>query len=105
MHWASPGLRSEVETAAAVRPVFLSEWGFEQGSDSVADGTITNYADPFRQFVDRLGVSHTAWGAGSSWFPSMFDVNHGLLVGEGVMGGFVEDWFYDKRNDDRPAGL
>ncbi len=98
MHWAEPSLRDEITTAAAVHPVFVSEWGFEQGSDDIVDGTISSYGNPFRQFIDGLGVSWTAWCASSSWFPRMFDTNYNLLVGEGYMGGFTKDWLYDMRN-------
>ena len=98
MHWSDPSLRDEITTAAAVHPVFVTEWGFEQGAHEIVDGTISSYGSPFRQFIDGLGVSWTAWCASSSWFPSMFDSNYNLLVGEGYMGGFTKDWLYDMRN-------
>jgi hypothetical protein len=104
MHWASPSLQQEIRTAAAAHPVFMSEWGFEQGAHEIVDGTISSYGNPFRQFVDSLGLSWTAWCASNSWFPSMFDQNYSLLVGEGYMGGFAKDWLYDRRNDDLPGG-
>jgi endoglucanase len=103
MHWAEPSLRDEITTAAAAHPVFVSEWGFEQNSNEIVDGTISSYGNPFRQFIDGLGVSWTAWCASSSWFPRMFDNNYNLLVGEGYMGGFTKDWLYDMRNDGVPV--
>jgi endoglucanase len=102
MHWESQELRTQVQTAAAAHPVFMSEWGFEEHSDEVVDGTISSYGRPFQQFLDAMPVSWTAWCASSSWFPSMFDDNYNLLVGEGYMGGFVKDWLYERRNDNLP---
>jgi endoglucanase len=105
IHWNDPELRNEVTTAAAAHPVFMSEWGFEQGSDEIVDGTISSYGSPFKQFVEQQGLSWTGWCASSSWFPPMFNDDYSLGVGEGRMGGFLKDWLYERRNDDLPLGL
>jgi hypothetical protein len=102
MHWESQDLRDQVTRAAAAHPVFMSEWGFQENSDDIVDGTISSYGRPFRQFLDALPISWTSWCASNSWFPSMFDDNYNLLVGEGYMGGFVKDWLYERRNDNLP---
>jgi hypothetical protein len=110
MHWTMTGVVSGAEAAAAVHPVFLTEWGFESGSNAVVDGTATSYGDPFKAWVDQLGVSWTAWCASNVWYSRMFETNTDpsatdsfkLLVGSGVMGGFAKDWLYEKRNDHSP---
>ncbi len=102
-HWAQTSLRDEIATAAAAHPVFVTEWGFQQGSNDILDGTITSYGAPFKQFVEQQGVSWTAWCASSSWGPPMFNDDYSLRVGEGEMGGFAKDWLYEKRNDDLPT--
>jgi endoglucanase len=105
MHWGYQGLHDQITTAAALFPVFLTEWGFEQGSDSVVDGTITSYGNPFKAFVNDLGASWTIWVAHYSWFPAMYtDANWTLAVGEGSSGGFAKDWLYEQRDNDLPGG-
>jgi endoglucanase len=102
-HWGQPSLRTQISTAAAWHPLFLTEWGFQQGSNDILDGTITSYGAPFKQFVEEQKVSWTAWCASSSWGPPMFDDAYLLRVGEGEMGGFAKDWLYEKRDADQPS--
>ena len=79
--------------------MFLSEWGFEQGSDAVVDGTISSYGNGFKAFANNLGVSWTAWVAHYQWFPAMYaDSNWTLAAGEGSMGGSAKDWLYEQRD-------
>jgi endoglucanase len=103
MHWEQQSLRDEITTAAESVPVFVSEWGYEEGSDEVVDGNQSNYGEPFKQFIEQQQLSWTAWVAHNTWFPSMFDNDWNLLVGEGYMGGFAKDWLYERRNDDLAA--
>ena len=105
MHWEYEGLRNEITTAKSLAPVFLTEWGFEQHSDDVVDGTISSYGNPFKAFVNDNGLSWIAWVAHYAWFPAMYaDANWTLAVGEGRMGGFAKDWLYEQRDNDLPAG-
>ena len=102
LHWDEMSLRNEITTAAAAHPVFVSEWGFQQGGNEIVDGTISSYGNPFKQFIEQHRLSWTAWCASSSWGPPMFEMNYALRVGEGEMGGFAKDWLYEKRDADRP---
>lgn len=102
-HWANASLRNQIVTAAAVHPVFLTEWGFQSGSNRILDGTISSYGAPFKQFVEDQKLSWTAWCASSSWGPPLFNSDYSLRVGEGEMGGFTKDWLYEKRDADLPA--
>jgi hypothetical protein len=102
-HWKQISLRNQITTALANHPVIITEWGFEQSTNTILDGTVTSYGNAFRQFVDDRRISWTAWCASRSWRPVMFTSSYGLLVGEGSMGGFVKDWLYDKRDSDQPA--
>lgn len=106
-HWTQPSLRAQITTAAAVAPVFMTEWGFEEGlvqdGDHLLDGTITSYGDPLKAFIEQNGLSWSAWCASSTWGPPMFNADYTLRVGEGEMGGFVKDWLYEQRDDDQPS--
>jgi hypothetical protein len=104
LHWGFEELRTEITTAAAVHPVFMSEWGFHEGDEEIVNGTITSYGTPFKAFVDGLGLSWTAWCASHNWFPPMFNRDGTLRVGEGEMGGFTKDWLYEQRDNNRPSG-
>jgi hypothetical protein len=99
MHWLG-GSRAwytnHITTAALAHPVIMTEWGFqEDSSDSGLQGTITNYGDPLKDFLDYYGIGMTAWVASYDWGPSMFNNDWTLRVGEGQMGGFTKDWLYD----------
>jgi hypothetical protein len=103
LHWPNAALRQHITTAAAVHPVFVTEWGFQEGSNMILDGTITSYAAPFKQFLEDNKLSWTAWCASDNWGPPMFHDDYSLRVGEGEMGGFVKDLLYEKRNSDLPV--
>jgi endoglucanase len=102
-HWANPSLRQQIVTAAAVHPVFVTEWGFQENLSALLGGTITSYGAPFTQFLEENKLSSTAWCASSNWGPPMFNIDYTLRVGAGEMGGFVKDFLYEKRDSDRPA--
>ena len=102
-HWANASLRTQIATAAAAHPVFLSEWGFQSGANAILDGTISSYGAPFKQFVEDYRLSWTAWCASNNWGPPMFNADYSLRVGEGEMGGFAKDWLYEKRDSDLPS--
>ena len=98
--------RNQITTCAAVHPVIMTEWGFSQSissdTDVLLNGTISNYGQPLKDFVERHGISNTAWVASHNWGPPMFNTDWTLRCGEGEMGCFVKDWLYAKRNDDQP---
>jgi len=102
-HFNSPSLRTELSTAAAVKPVIVTEWGFQQGGNTILNGNVTNYGGPFKQFLENQKVSWTGWCASRSWQPAMFRTDFVLKVGEGSLGGFVKDWLYEKRAADQPT--
>jgi hypothetical protein len=102
-HYPNASLRSQITTAAAVHPVFVTEWGFQDGANAILDGTITSYGAPFKQFLEDNKLSWTAWCASSNWGPPMFNSDYTLRIGEGEMGGFVKDFLYEKRDSDLPA--
>ncbi len=105
-HWKSQALRDQVTTAAALAPVFMTEWGFEESltdNGGLLSGTITSYGDPLKAFVEANGLSWSAWCASSTWGPPMFNTDYTLRTGEGEMGGFVKDWLYEKKDADQPS--
>ncbi|MFH1369934.1 MAG: cellulase family glycosylhydrolase [Planctomycetota bacterium] len=102
-HWINETLYHTTNLAAAAHPVVLGEWGFiSDGSGGTLDGTITNYGDPLREFVEGLGIGNIAWVSSPDWQPPMYDYNDyndnsiwTLTEGDGYMGCFVKDWLYD----------
>jgi len=101
MHWAQPALREQIATAAAAHAVFHTEWGFQTGvsgeNGAVVDGTASGYGVPFRDFLERQGISWTAWCASHDWAPAIFNPDWTLRTGEGGMGGFLKRWLHDER--------
>ena len=89
--------------AFAVSVAACSDEPSSEGDDDGGESGSSTGGDPFKQFVEQHRLSWTAWCASSSWGPPMFDMNYGLRVGEGQMGGFAKDWLYEKRDADRPA--
>jgi len=108
-HWLSSNHSYYVSTitaAAAAHPVILGEWGFTSDMNyddtwHIVIGTQTNYGKPIKEFVEGIGVGSIAWCAGGpDWGPPMFYSNGAncdgtLRVGEGEMGGFAKDWFFE----------
>jgi hypothetical protein len=101
-HWDSDYLyyTNSIAAAAAAHPVILGEWGFTTTTDTLLDGTITDYGEPLKEFVEGLGIGNIAWVASHDWQPPMYDYNDTndvwtLLDGEGYMGCFVKDWLHD----------
>jgi hypothetical protein len=108
-HWLSspPGnnwYTGHINTCLTVYPVFMTEWGFTTTSDTLLNGTITNYGAPLRDFREARKISGSAWVASYDWQPPMFNTSWNLLVGEGQMGGFTKDMLYAYRNNDQPGG-
>ena len=95
--------RNQITTCAAVHPVIMTEWGFTTTSETLLNGTITEYGQPLMDFIEGLGIGNTAWCASHNWGPPMFWSDWTLRCGEGEMGCFTKDWLYDKRNDDQPS--
>jgi endoglucanase len=104
MHFGWSYVLDGIRKAKAASPVFMTEWGFQSDSTSnIVKGTITSYGTPFKQFVEELGLSWTAWCASYNWYPAMFSSDFHLLVGEGFMGGFTKDWLYEMRESNPPV--
>ena len=103
-HFGIPSILEGIRKAHAVHPVFMSEWGFQMdASNATVRGTISGYGEPFKQFVEELGLSWTVWCASDAWYPAMFNGDFSLRIGEGYEGGFAKDWLYESRNEHPPV--
>lgn len=102
MHFSWQSTLRGIETANAVHPVFLTEWGYEAGSNAIVDSDQANYGEPYKAWVEEQGMSTVAWCASATWYSRMFATDYALLVGADVMGGFAKDWMYEKRNENAP---
>jgi endoglucanase len=84
----TPGFMSQLATASAKAPVFISEWGYTVSSGTRVDDTSSpTWGTDFRAVVDGAGASWTAWVADNAWTPSLFSdaaltqlTNFGMLV-------------------------
>jgi hypothetical protein len=99
-HWLSSSqswYTNHITTAAAAHPVIVTEWGFtsDPNYDASLRGTITNYGNPLKDFLESYRIGMTAWVASYDWGPPMFNDDWTLRVGDGNMGGFAKDWLYD----------
>jgi hypothetical protein len=94
---------SPIALAAAARPVVITEWGFRDTGSAIWGGSRSTFGDPLKAFVERHGLSWTAWCADTLWEPVMFDPSWELLTGEGEMGGFVRDWLLERKDQDQPV--
>jgi hypothetical protein len=108
-HWLNIWLNrqwivNQLETCTAVHPVMMTEWGFYTTTETLLNGTVSNYGRPLVDLMDRLGIGYTAWCASNDWRPPMFWPDWTLRCGDGEMGGFVKDTLYQRRQDDQPQG-
>jgi endoglucanase len=103
-HWTQSWNKNQLTSAAASVPVFMTEWGFTQTSDTLLNGSISGYGQPLMNLLDQYGISWTSWVAHYSWAPPMFNSNWTLRVGPNEMGGFVKDSLYARRNSNQPGG-
>ncbi len=108
-HWLGNDSKREwvtnqLQTCAAVHPVLMTEWGFTTTTETLLNGTISNYGRPLTDLMERLGIGNTAWAASCDWGPPMFRKDWTLRCGAGEMGGVVKDTLYQKKDDRQPQG-
>ena len=98
-HWLSSSnqyYRDTITAAAAAHPVIMGEWGFgSDPNDYITYGTISNYGEPIKEFIEGIGIGSIAWVASYNWGPPMFYSDWTLRVGENAMGGFAKDWLFE----------
>ncbi|MFA5239379.1 MAG: cellulase family glycosylhydrolase [Phycisphaerae bacterium] len=94
---------NQIRTAVAVHPVMITEWGFILGGAVPTSGTLSGYGQPFHEFREELGISHTAWCADYSWGPPMFNTDWTLRCGENYMGCFTKDILYETKDANQPV--
>ena len=99
-HYATASLRAQVEQAAAVNAVVMTEWGFCACSAQPGNGTdlVETYGASMLTWLEAMNGGWTGWGASNSWLPDMFSADWTLLVGQSQVGGFVKDWMYTYRD-------
>ena len=102
-HWASSYNVNQITQSANTLPLFMTEWGFTQTSDTLLNGSIAGYGQPLMNTLDQYGISWTSWVASTDWGPPMFNAGWSLRVGPNEMGGFVKDSLYSRRNSNQPS--
>jgi len=97
-NWNS-NFQAQVATAAALAPVFFTEWGYVlNGTDRNLSTNSTTWGSDFRTIVDANGGSWTAWVTDNSWTPNMF--SDGVLTQLTDFGTFAKTWLADKYTSD-----
>ena len=95
----SDGFKQQVATAAAVAPVFFSEWGYVlNGTDKNLGTTDANWGPDFQTLVDANGASFSAWVADGSWTPNLF--TNPSLSSLSAFGTFTASWLSSKATSD-----
>jgi hypothetical protein len=95
----STSFQEQVATAAAVAPVFFSEWGYVQnGSDKNLGTSDANWGPNFQMIVDANGASWSAWVADGSWSPPLFGDK--MLSSLSAYGMFTATWLQSKATSD-----
>jgi hypothetical protein len=106
-HWGNGNTyqANQIRQSAPSLPLFMTEWGYTQTSETLLNGSQSGYGTPLMNLMEQLGISWTAWVASTDWGPPMFYPGWTLRVGPNEMGGFVKDTLYAKRNSDLPRDL
>jgi hypothetical protein len=87
----SMNFQTQVATAAAKVPVFVSEWGYTNADPST-------FGTGLQTTLDANGASWTAWVTDNAWSPQMFaDTSITTLTG---FGSLVKTWLAAKANSD-----
>ena len=87
----STAFQSQVATATAKAPVFISEWGFDNSDPST-------FGPSLQTTADGDGASWTAWVTDNAWTPSIFaDTNLTSLTTFGML---VKSWLAATANSD-----
>ena len=92
--------QSQVTTAVAKAPVFITEWGYAlNSSDSTIGTSSATWGTDFETLVDSNGASWTAWVTDNSWTPSIFSdsgltqlTDFGTLVKNWLAAKATSDW-------------
>ena len=72
-------------------PVFVTEWGYEYAEEGPVKGTTSGFGFPFRNWLNKNGLSWTAWIFDNEWESRIFNVDWELTGGEFGMGEFIRD--------------
>ncbi|MCG9894024.1 MAG: glycoside hydrolase family 5 protein, partial [Fimbriimonadaceae bacterium] len=56
-----------------VRPVVVTEWGFERNPNAHYDGSAFDFGRPFLRYMNERGLHWTAWCWHDTWGPTMFE--------------------------------
>ena len=91
--------KSQVATAVAKAPVFITEWGYILNSSDHTMGTSSaTYGTDFETLVDSYGASWTAWVDDNSWLPNIFSDSG--LTQLTPFGAVVQNWLAAKATSD-----
>jgi len=91
-NWKST-FQSQVTTAAAKAPVFVSEWGYAN-----SDPDPHAWGMNLQTFIDANGASWTAWVTDNAWTPSMFSDSNLTMLTD--FGSLAKSWLATKANSD-----
>ena len=97
-NWSST-FKTQVSTAVAKAPVFITEWGYIlNSSDSVVGTSSATWGTDLQTLVDGNGASWTAWITDNSWTPNMFSDSAFTQLTD--FGKLVKSWLAAKATSD-----
>jgi len=89
-NWTS-AFQSQVATAVAKAPVFITEWGYSSSDSS-------SFGPGLQATVDGGGASWTAWVTDNAWTPAMFTDRAITMLS--TFGAQVKSWLAATANSD-----
>lgn len=78
-------------------PVFVTEWGYEPGAPNGVSGTTSGFGVPMRAWLDRHGLSWTAWVFDNEWHGKMSNADWSLKGEKAGSGEFVKRYLESRR--------
>ena len=77
-----------------MKPVVVTEWGFEPSSVEHWRGTADGFGEPFRKLLEEHGLHSTAWCWNANYGPALFEKDWSTPT---VLGRFVQAYLADGR--------
>jgi hypothetical protein len=95
----STSFQTQVATAVAKAPVFITEWGYVlNGSDKNLGTSSATWGTDFEAKVDSYGASWTAWVTDNSWTPNLF--SNSTFTSLSDFGTVTKNWLAAKASSD-----
>ena len=79
-----------------MKPVVVTEWGFQAQTEEHFKGTAASFGTPFLDFIESHGLSWTAWCWHPEWTPNLLEDDWKTPT---EFGRFIKDALAGKADD------